>query len=55
MGGLVGGWVGLAGWVGRGPVGGWVGGLARWVGHPGGWRRSHSKVWTDTHMNATGF
>ncbi len=40
----------------------WVGGLYRWGVWPGGWGsgqvgggRLHSKVWTDAHMNATGF
>ncbi len=56
-------WVGGSDWVGgwvwpdgSGWVGGWVG-LVRWVGGSGwvGGGRLYSKVWTDAHMNATGF
>ncbi len=56
--GTVGGWVlSVGGGSGQG-VGvwpcGWAGSDLRGGGSgPGG--RLHSKVWTDTHMNATGF
>ncbi len=53
--GRVSSWVrGLDHWV-WGGLAQWVGGLAQRVGGLAQWVGSHSKVWTDAHMNATGF
>ncbi len=59
--GIVGGGFGKVGGSSRvGERSGKVGGLAGWVGGLAGWGslgegRLHSKVWTDAHINATGF